>query len=62
MEQPTIEDLLNFVKSEVTAQPVLNRLEEIIQSKTSTAGATSPEEVFTREFLCQFFHAFFTSM
>jgi len=59
MEQPTIEDLLNFVKSELTAQPVLHRLEEIIQSKTSTAGAASPEEVFTREFLCPVLSRFF---
>ncbi|MBU0495446.1 MAG: hypothetical protein KKA73_08690 [Chloroflexi bacterium] len=51
MSKPTIADLKSYIKDQLEALPVLERLERFIREGTSTAG-TRHEEVFTREFLC----------
>jgi hypothetical protein len=55
-----ITSLISYIEQQLSAQPVLKRLEEMIASRSSKAG-TRREEVFTREFLCptvaHFFYA-----
>lgn len=58
MSTNDIEALKEFIKGELEARPVIGRLQELIQARTSTAG-TRPEEVFTREFFCPVVAKFF---
>jgi hypothetical protein len=45
-------ELIKYIKQSLSKRDVLAPLAEIIENKTSTAGSSSLEEVFTREFLC----------
>jgi hypothetical protein len=58
MSRVNADSLKEFLKAELQAQPVISRLEKIIQERTSKAG-TRHEEVFTREFLCPAIRKFF---
>lgn len=47
-----IKELVQYLKEEIEPLDVLKRIQSCIKDKSSTAGSTSKEEIFTREFLC----------
>jgi hypothetical protein len=56
-----INKFLSFLKSNLENQNISSKLDEMMIKKSSTAGSTSKEEVFTREFLCPTIHNYFSS-
>jgi len=51
MNKINIDDLKDFLSTELQSVPIIDRLDKIIADKSSKAG-TRHEEVFTRHFLC----------
>jgi hypothetical protein len=59
MDNITIDDLKNFLSTELQSKPIISEIDKIKRGKASTAGSRSDEEIFTREFLCKALRKFF---
>lgn len=56
-----INDFLSYIHSELMNKNISKKLDEMIVKKSSSAGSSSKEEIFTREFLCPTISTYFNS-
>lgn len=56
-----INDFLLYIQSSLENQSIPTKLNEMIIEKSSSAGSSSKEEIFTREFLCPAISKYFYS-
>ena len=61
VKMKTIQQLCNFLQSEIENKNVLAHINECAKKATSTAGSRSMEEIFTREFICKSLLKFFNT-
>jgi hypothetical protein len=61
MSENTIQQLTEFLQTQLQGKPVVPRVEQMVRDHSSPAG-TSREGIFTREFLCPAIRDFYTQV